>query len=80
VRVQECSFRCDRIGCSHGAEGYASQSPSKANWTEAKVAAVAAGWFIRPAESKPEHVCPDCVEEQLLGLKEPADQGGRSRA
>jgi hypothetical protein len=71
MKVQECSFRCDRPDCF-------TQSPACPSWTEARKAAELRGWFIRPAENKPEHVCPDCVESQLLALKEPADQGRKA--
>jgi hypothetical protein len=79
-RVQECSFECDRGGECVGFGGVKpGRSPACGNWTEARKHAEAGGWFIRPAENKPEHICPVCVEEALTNgtakAKDGADQG-----
>lgn len=79
MKVQTCQFGCDVGGCKH-------KSLPASNWTEARKLAEGAGWFVRPAESQPEHVCSDCVSELLGGVKltvpaeDAPDQGERTHA
>lgn len=60
-KIQQCSYACDRPGCDN-------ESPAETNFTDARKSAEAAGWFIRPSESKPEHVCSECIEGVVLGV------------
>ena len=54
MKIQQCFYGCDRPGCDH-------ESPPEVNFTEARKTAEAKGWFIRPSDSQPEHVCAECV-------------------
>lgn len=60
MKIQTCRFQCDRPDCKH-------ESPAAETWTEVGKLAKAAGWFIRPSDSKPEHICPPCVDLALTG-------------
>ena len=67
-KVHECSFECDREGCTN-------RSAPEENWTDARKSAEAAGWFIRPDSHQPTHVCSACVEAVLINGKEKAKKG-----
>jgi hypothetical protein len=60
TKIQQCSYACDRAGCDN-------ESPPETNFTEARKVAEADGWFIRPSESKPEHICAACIDSVLGG-------------
>ena len=53
------ALTCDRTGCKN-------RSTDAPNFTEARKLAEAAGWFIRPSDSQPEHICSACVNSALL--------------
>jgi hypothetical protein len=59
MKNQKCNYVCDVATCKH-------ESPAEANFTEARKTAESKGWFIRPSDSKPEHICESCVESTLL--------------
>jgi hypothetical protein len=59
VKNQKCNYVCDVPTCKN-------ESPAEPNFTEARKTAEVLGWFIRPSDSKPEHVCTTCVEQTLL--------------
>jgi hypothetical protein len=52
------ALKCDRKGCDN-------RSTDAPNFTEARKSAEAAGWFIRPSDSQPEHICASCVSVLL---------------
>jgi hypothetical protein len=61
--VKVIAFVCDRKSC-------ANRSADAPNLTEARKSAEAAGWFIRPSDTQPEHVCPSCLESALAFVGE----------
>jgi hypothetical protein len=65
VKNQRCNFVCDKSKCKN-------ESPSEANFTEARKSAEGLGWLIRPSDSQPEHVCPTCLESALAFVGEDA--------
>lgn len=68
MKVQKCSYQCDRPDCKH-------ESAPAANFTDARKSAETAGWFIRPSETAPQHICPSCVESALTRVDAPAGKG-----
>jgi len=56
-------FLCDRKSCTN-------RSPDAPNFTEARKAAEAAGWLVRPSDTQPEHICPSCLESALAFVGE----------
>lgn len=52
------ALACDRAGCKN-------RSTDAPNFTEARKLAEAAGWFIRPSDSQPEHICSACISVLL---------------
>jgi hypothetical protein len=64
MKIQLCYFKCDRAGCDH-------KSPPEPTFTEARKSADATGWFIRPSDTQPEHVCSECIQLTLSSLSAP---------
>jgi hypothetical protein len=60
------ALKCDRKGCDN-------RSTDAPNFTEARKSAEAAGWFIRPSDSQPEHICSGCIQVLLSAPTGKAD-------
>lgn len=59
MKNQKCNYICDRPTCTN-------ESPQESSFSDARKTAEGLGWFIRPSDSKPEHICASCVETTLL--------------